>query len=348
MNTLIRASAGSGKTYALTTRYLRLLRAGASPETILATTFTRKAAGEILERVLKRLADAASEEKALADLRVALESPDLSAAECRRLLLRLCRSLHRVSISTLDSFFHRLCRAFQLELGIPSGVTPVEQGSLADALLRRDALRATLTGNDLETMRDILDRLLLGKAARSVVGVMSDVASQLYELYREAPAEAWHRLRVPPMPSPAELDAALAFLGAAASKAKSKSMARAIEGDLARARAGEWTEFLKRGLAAKLAIGETTFSRQPIELEVADAYETLLQAARSTLLGELKARTEATYHLLSRFASRYDELRHRRGMMLFSDAPRPRRIANDALRKRSPTAWMPGGAPALR
>lgn len=322
MNTLIRASAGSGKTYALTTRYLRLLRAGASPQTILATTFTRKAAGEILERVLKRLADAAAEEKALTDLRVALDSPDLSAVECRRLLLHLCRNLHRVSISTLDSFFHRLCRAFQLELGIPSGVTPVEQGSLADALLRRDALRATLTGNDLETMRDILNRLLQGKAARSVVGVMSDVASQLYELYREAPAEAWQRLHVPPMPSPAELDAAFAFLGAAASKAKSKSMARAIEEDLARARAAKWAEFLDRGLAAKLVKGETTYSRQPIDPEVADAYEILFQAAKATLLGELRARTEATYHLLSHFASHYDELRQRRGLMLFSDAPR--------------------------
>ena len=59
--TLVRASAGTGKTYQLTARLLRLLVQGAAPETILATTFTRKAAGEILHRLLLALAKAADE-----------------------------------------------------------------------------------------------------------------------------------------------------------------------------------------------------------------------------------------------------------------------------------------------
>ncbi len=44
---LIRTSAGTGKTHALTSRYLQLLRMGQEPDEILASTFTRKAAGEI-------------------------------------------------------------------------------------------------------------------------------------------------------------------------------------------------------------------------------------------------------------------------------------------------------------
>ena len=48
---LIRASAGTGKTFELTNRYLQLLHLGATPEELLATTFTRKAAGEIFERL---------------------------------------------------------------------------------------------------------------------------------------------------------------------------------------------------------------------------------------------------------------------------------------------------------
>ena len=43
---MIFASAGSGKTFALTTRFIRLLALGAAPERIVALTFTRKAAGE--------------------------------------------------------------------------------------------------------------------------------------------------------------------------------------------------------------------------------------------------------------------------------------------------------------
>src|SRR4029453_10629467 len=55
---LIHASAGTGKTWQLSGRYLELLFAGVEPRAILATTFTRKAAGEIQVRVLERLATA--------------------------------------------------------------------------------------------------------------------------------------------------------------------------------------------------------------------------------------------------------------------------------------------------
>ena len=48
---MILASAGSGKTYALTNRYVRLLALGAKPERIAALTFTRKAAGEFFDEI---------------------------------------------------------------------------------------------------------------------------------------------------------------------------------------------------------------------------------------------------------------------------------------------------------
>jgi ATP-dependent helicase/nuclease subunit A len=51
---MIRASAGTGKTFQLSNRFLRLLLSGVPVDQILATTFTRKAAGEILDRVILR------------------------------------------------------------------------------------------------------------------------------------------------------------------------------------------------------------------------------------------------------------------------------------------------------
>ena len=48
------ASAGTGKTHRLSSRYLDLVLRGADPRTLLATTFTRAAAAEIRERVLVR------------------------------------------------------------------------------------------------------------------------------------------------------------------------------------------------------------------------------------------------------------------------------------------------------
>ena len=54
-HTAIRASAGAGKTYQLTSRYVQLLADGESVDKLLASTFSRKAAGEIILRVFGRL-----------------------------------------------------------------------------------------------------------------------------------------------------------------------------------------------------------------------------------------------------------------------------------------------------
>ena len=56
---MLLANAGSGKTYALTTRMVTLLAGNVDPGEIAALTFTRKAAGEFLDAVFRRIAEAA-------------------------------------------------------------------------------------------------------------------------------------------------------------------------------------------------------------------------------------------------------------------------------------------------
>lgn len=56
---IIAASAGTGKTYQLTSRFLALLALGADPGAMVALTFTKKAAGEFRNRIFKALADGA-------------------------------------------------------------------------------------------------------------------------------------------------------------------------------------------------------------------------------------------------------------------------------------------------
>ena len=51
----VSANAGSGKTYVLVNRIIRLLLSGAKPERVLCLTFTRAAAAEMEARLFKRL-----------------------------------------------------------------------------------------------------------------------------------------------------------------------------------------------------------------------------------------------------------------------------------------------------
>src|SRR5688572_10523294 len=118
---VIRASAGTGKTHQLALRYIALLAAGARPDEVLATTFTRKAAGEILDRVLYRLAQAAGDERSARELAEQTKDASLTPERCRELLVATIRSLHCLRIGTLDSFFLQVAGSFSHELGLPAG-----------------------------------------------------------------------------------------------------------------------------------------------------------------------------------------------------------------------------------
>lgn len=135
-NEMILASAGSGKTWQLTNRFIAImgrdLLAGREPrpETILALTFTRKAAGEFFDEILKKLAQgASSEEKAreLAGEPDEIQNPlhtilkELTQSHYRDLLALFVRKMPRLSLGTLDSLFANIVRSFPAEFGLSGG-----------------------------------------------------------------------------------------------------------------------------------------------------------------------------------------------------------------------------------
>lgn len=117
-NTMIRASAGSGKTFQLTNRFIRLLLHGEAPERIIALTFTRKAAGEFFEGILDKLAKAASDPAEAADLAKSVGHNEAGLVEFRVALRRLVDSMGKLSLGTIDSFFHRVLGLFSTEFGL--------------------------------------------------------------------------------------------------------------------------------------------------------------------------------------------------------------------------------------
>ena len=122
-NTLIRASAGSGKTFKLTNRFIELLVNGVPPEKVIALTFTKRAAGEFFEGILMKLSNAAvcNNEAKLLVKEITLSEKDttnISQADFVSALRRLIESMPQLSLGTIDSFFHRMLGLFPLEFGL--------------------------------------------------------------------------------------------------------------------------------------------------------------------------------------------------------------------------------------
>jgi ATP-dependent helicase/nuclease subunit A len=123
--TIYSASAGSGKTYTLTEIYLTsLLRSRYNYRKILAVTFTNKATAEMKSRILDNLHKLATGDTS-DYLPVLLKSTGKSEEWIRKesgeVLNTILHDFSRFSVSTIDSFFQRILRAFTREAGLHSG-----------------------------------------------------------------------------------------------------------------------------------------------------------------------------------------------------------------------------------
>ncbi|MBI3570890.1 MAG: UvrD-helicase domain-containing protein [Gammaproteobacteria bacterium] len=128
-NVVVHAAAGTGKTWLLTSRIIRLLLEGSEPGAILAITFTRKAAGEIHERVTERLfALAASDEEALVKqlAEIGAGTDQASRDIARGLYEKHLGAIHGLRTTTFHAFCQDILRRFPLETDVPPGFELIE------------------------------------------------------------------------------------------------------------------------------------------------------------------------------------------------------------------------------
>lgn len=122
-----KSSAGSGKTFTLVKEYLKLAMANdhtltSAYRSILAITFTNKAAAEMKWRIIKALREISAGTNAML---AALLSEEMQASEDdlqQRAKVVLTEILHHYSdfsVGTIDSFTHRVIRTFALDLKLP-------------------------------------------------------------------------------------------------------------------------------------------------------------------------------------------------------------------------------------
>jgi len=322
---LVRASAGSGKTFRLTNELIGLLLAGEDPGGILATTFTRAAAGEIRERVLSRLSDAVLDGAARGELS-AHTGRDVTAEACAEALERVVGSMHRLSILTIDALFARLAGSFGLELGLPPGWRMLDED--ADRRAREAAVERALDGADHEQIAGLLRDLRGGKLVAGAHWAALESVQRAYAAYLECADESvWCAIEPRgALLGDAELEAAIGALeGLEAPLTQAgkprKHWVNNIEAAVRCSTELDWDGLCGLTLIRRVLNGDEAFDRAEITEEHTRALGPLIEHARRVVTERHARRTLATLRLAERFHGAYRAEKRSVGGVTFDDPP---------------------------
>lgn len=161
-NAIVHAAAGTGKTHLLSNRIIRLLLTGCRPGSLLGITFTRKAAGEIHQRVMQRLLDMAGmdEPRLRAEL-TTLGAPTDAAtlARARDLYETVLNAVPSLRATTFHAFCQDILRRFPIEAAVPPGFQLLEATREFERLAWR-ALDTEITADPASALAQAMDTLL--------------------------------------------------------------------------------------------------------------------------------------------------------------------------------------------
>ncbi len=318
----VKASAGSGKTYGLTGCYLHSLLTGTPPSSLITATFTRKAAGEILSRLLSRMAEAASHEQAAAVLSTELNLPNINRASILSSLQDLCRQMHRVSISTIDGLFNRLLQAYALEMGHDRDVVIIDALSPEAVRLSHKAINRLLAEDETNEAEALLDVLQDSRLEARVASELYRVLPDLYREFLTVPASAW--VTAPAtglMLAPQELNTAITALKDTA-LLENKRTSSAVHQLAMDAANGQWEKVLKNGVVKAITNELFTYYNVPLLQTTSDSVTPIMEHAKYSLVHRYNARSQAVLDLLARFHQKFVVEQTQARILFFSDVPR--------------------------
>jgi len=344
---MILASAGSGKTYALTTRFVRLLAAGAPPERVVALTFTRKAAGEFFDEILNRLAGAAAAETKAKTLAGEIARPTLGAADFRAMLRAMVDAMPRLNLGTLDGFFAQMVQAFPLELGLGGDFELLEQAQAQQERQRVLGLLFNAGQAKAEARQDFIEafkRATYGVEEKALQRRLDSFLDENGETFLQAPdARVWGNAdRIWPEGNPwlegatalpQAIESCRAALPWAVFNDKQRGVLEDFLGDLQDWEAGSplpktantpvknilnaWAAFTAG--AAEIPVGGKRFVFEPA------AGRALAGVVQAIMAAELMRKLEVTrgiHAVVQLYEERYNQEVRRAGRLTFADVQR--------------------------
>jgi len=337
-NTIIRASAGSGKTYQLSNCFLQQVFDAPTVESaldsILASTFTRKAAGEITDRIFTKFADIALDETERKKLASDLRFPNELEA-VRQRLADLAKNMYRMRVGTLDSYFNRIASAFSLELGLPPGWSILNDTDFKRLLT--EAIREVFEEADRNGAKKLMHLLQKGRSEAAITDELVGLASEILPLVRTTKDQAWEhdvpgRLQklTTGMLDSEQVHVCVALLERVkppSHKSFQKELAKLHamffdEEGIKSVDAVDWKKVLAHGLIKNIIANSDTYYSTPIEEEITEAVKPLIDHGKAIQARLLIDQTTATRDLLKLVIDKLDDLMVRERKFRYEDVTR--------------------------
>ena len=326
---VILASAGTGKTHHLSGRYIERLVANTAPAEILAATFTRSAAGEIMDRVLKRMARTACGDTTSWPI----ENDPGAITNARRALLQSVRALHLWRVSTIDGVLGSLARMLSTELEVAPGWSMIDDDT--DRQLRERAITETLEAAEPDETVALIRMLHDGGQSRQVFAAIERAVQQTYAAYLDASGEPapWSAVGPPPEhdhSAATRMQQRLVFLerieafALPTTKAGDvrKNWATNFQKLAAALHNDDSSAILNLTLIQRLADDPPMFDRVEMTQGCVELLWPIAQDAINEQLGSVRDRNRAIWTLVHRFDQAYTALKRRLGLVTFTDVPR--------------------------
>lgn len=345
-NQLIRASAGSGKTYCLSVRYIRLLCHGVSPESIIALTFTRKAAGEFFGRIASQLSESALSVDTAKDFATSNGFSEWDNHIALDKLKDIVWQMPHLNLGTLDQFFFKVLTNFCFEYNIPDGfqvVDPIDLEREVNRLLGQILNERHHKGGAKDLM-EILKEATFGVEYSTVSHLLKTITSSFHQLHLESPDEMkWGQPDIiwgagsNPLTGQGDAESRIEqFCAFIKNKDLSDAQWEKWEDHFDFIRAYQPGMEISNGFKSllgninQLALeveetggGKLKFvNRKGIQFDSQQEFQLLMSLIQSVVKGEwlIKLRrTKGLYFLLQNFEKKYDSQLRRRGYITFSD-----------------------------
>ncbi|MDP2619218.1 MAG: double-strand break repair helicase AddA [Hyphomicrobiales bacterium] len=349
----VSASAGSGKTFVLARRVLRLLRRGVDPGRILCLTFTRAAAAEMAKRVFADLGKWATMSdkalvKELADLERRPPQPE-DLNEARKLFARALETPGGIKIQTIHAFAERVLHQFPFEANVAAHFDVLDEATAADLQDRAEAAVIAGAARDsggplaaaLDTLASFSGEIQFSKLVSAVVSeretlrrwireqgdldaALDDLAMALGVDPNDDPAALKQSIAnsplFPPSDWPAAIDALMSS-GAKTDADRAGDLARALAaGGEARSEAYQSVFFTGQGKPRTRLMTKTLADAHPdLAVRLADEHERLAAIVEQLRSQEAHAASAALFRLADAVLDRYAALKQARGLLDYDD-----------------------------